>query len=353
LSQLAIPLITPILKAKMILWDPFGSSIEDEQDADFNDLDYCKDVYIDVKSMLRDTVSNTRAKKTNINMFDRIVWETWMPSFRRIVAKEEMKNISVRCVSLLKNWQSVLPTWIFENILESIIMPKLIDEVDEWDPTVDRIPIHIWIHPWLNLIQNRLETTIFAQIRFKLSNALTNWHPSDASAKAILSPWQPPVFNKNTWDLFVCKNILPKLETVINSEMIINPGEQNVEEWTWISSWQDIIPMASFVDLIEKNFFSKWLKVLCAWLNSSPNYEEVSKWYMGWKSIMGEKLTEHPNIKLKLSQALMMMNRSVNGVKVNYQMFETAEPKKVETEISEEREEMSESFKVIDDPSFN
>ena len=37
-------------------------------------------------------------------------------------------------------------------------------------------------------IGDRLEP-LFAPIRFKLASALTNWHPSDPSAKMMLEPW--------------------------------------------------------------------------------------------------------------------------------------------------------------------
>jgi hypothetical protein len=60
---------------------------------------------------------------------------------------------------------------------------------------------------------------------------------------------------------------------------------------------------------------------LSVWLNSSPNFEEVSKWYVGWKSLFNEKILQHPNIKTKLSYALAMMNRSVSGAQVSYSHY--------------------------------
>ena len=77
------------------------------------------------------------------------------------------------------------------------------------------------------------------------------------------------------------------------------------------------MPFTSFVSLIENVFFPKWLQVLSVWLNSSPNYEEVSTWYIGWKNLMPDKLVQHPNIKNKLSQGLIMMNRSLAGAQVS------------------------------------
>lgn len=58
---------------------------------------------------------------------------------------------------------------------------------------------------------------------------------------------------------------------------------------------------------------------MAVWLNTSPDYNEISKWYMGWKSLFNEKLVQHPTVKSKLGQGLMMMNRSVSGATVSYQ----------------------------------
>ena len=168
-------------------------------------------------------------------------------------------------------------------------------------------------------MKDRLDLEIFPTIRYKLSNALANWHPSDKSAKAILTPWKPPVFGVGAWDVFMCKNILPKLQLILTEgeQFLIEPTEQNLEAWYWVMDWQDLLPFNSFVSLIENFFFPKWLHVLSVWLNSSPNYDEVSKWYMGWKNILPDKLLQHPNIKLKLTHGLIMMNRSVGGAQVS------------------------------------
>lgn len=81
--------------------------------------------------------------------------------------------------------------------------------MDSWNPLTDTVPIHSWIHPWLPLLQSRLEP-LYPPIRSKLSNALQRWHPSDASARLILQPWKD-VFTPGAWEAFMVKNIIPKL----------------------------------------------------------------------------------------------------------------------------------------------
>ena len=72
---------------------------------------------------------------------------------------------------------------------------------------------------------DRLEP-LYILIRQKLSNALTKWHPSDRSAKLILQPWVG-VFNPSHMNVFLAKNIVPKLALCMH-EFIINPHQQQL-----------------------------------------------------------------------------------------------------------------------------
>ncbi len=319
----------------MNLWDPFEIYEDENTNEDFCDLIYCYSMYSNLKDLLKD--STLTDKKSNINPFHRIIWETWMPSFRKNILEINLKNkdYCLKCVDLINHWRKLLPSWIIENIFEQIIMPKLIQQVEDWNPVVDTVPIHAWIHPWLPLIKERLEIALFPQIRFKLSNALAQWHPSDISAKAILMPWKPPVFTNSSWDSFMLRNIYPKLESVLKEELKINPSDQNLEPWNWIVEWRDLIPFSSFIALLEESFFPQWLQTLCEWLNSKPNYEEVTLWYSEWKNLLSEKVSQHPNIKTKLGQGLMMMSRSSSGAKVSY-IAEEKKPVEVKSSVDSE-----------------
>ena len=69
------------------------------------------------------------------------------------------------------------------------------------------------------------------------------------------------------------------------------------EPWHWVMSWSDIIPTKYMVDMLEKTFFPKWRTVLCTWLSNMPNYDEITKCYLGWKSLFSEELLSQPSIR--------------------------------------------------------
>ena len=80
--------------------------------------------------------------------YDRLVWEIWMPIFRRAVTIWSPRQCDP-LINILESWMPLLPIWILDNILDQLVLPRLQYEVDVWDPTVDTVPIHAWVHPWL------------------------------------------------------------------------------------------------------------------------------------------------------------------------------------------------------------
>ena len=65
---------------------------------------------------------------------------------------------------------------------------QLTRAVGGWEPRQERVPLHAWLHPWLEALGPGLEG-LYPGVRFKLAAALQAWHPSDGSALALLSPW--------------------------------------------------------------------------------------------------------------------------------------------------------------------
>ncbi|XP_011860143.1 PREDICTED: tuftelin-interacting protein 11-like [Vollenhovia emeryi] len=297
IDELASSFVAPKIKDYLLNWNPLMQPKQPMK------------LFQQWKDILENGTSTTLQTRT-MPSYDQLVWNAWMPSIRGAIQQWTCRQPEP-LIELVEHWMPLLPNWILENILDLLVLPKLTLEVEEWNPLTDTVPIHTWIHPWLPLLRNRLDTLIYPIIRRKLGSALGGWHPSDRSARLMLQPWAE-VFSKGDMESFLVKNIIPKLQVAL-SELVINPHQQHLDQWNWVYEWKDLIPVHIMAGLLDKIFFPKWLHILAIWLNNSPNYDQVTTWYMGWKGMLNDKLLAEPIIKDHFKRALDMMNRAVTG----------------------------------------
>lgn len=230
------------------------------------------------------------------NVFDpysALIWAGIMPSIRLAVTAWNPRNHQPMA-ALLDAWAPLLPTWTLDNILEQLVLLRIVASVDDWDPLTDTIPIHIWILPWTGLLGHKMDEAVYAKIRDKLGNALTAWMPHDRSARAMIEPWCN-VFADGDLHSFLVKHICPKLQISLG-ELVINPMQQDLECWNQVWEWHEIVPKMLMTQLLEKYFFPKWMQTLVIWLNQQPNLEQVSRWYTGWKSMLTTDILQQPGI---------------------------------------------------------
>lgn len=316
LPSLAIALVFPLMKTFFTGWLPL-------RDPDFGLATVMEwQLLLGADSSAMSLENHGR----EMDVYQRLIWDVWLPPVRATVLKWNVRE-TTPLTCLLETWTPALPTWVLGNILDQLVLPRLLTEVEGWNPLTDTTPIHCWLHPWLVLMGDKLEP-LYAPIRHKIASALINWHPSDGSAKIILEPWFG-VFKPGHMSAFLVKNILPKLELEIQG-LIINPHQQLLDPWRWAMSWKDMLPIQSMVVMLDGCFFPKWHQVLAAWLLNQPNYQDITKWYLGWKAQFPDNLLGHPLVKDHFNKALETMNRAVSGnfvpgIKENIAYFTHAE----------------------------
>ncbi|KAJ8960382.1 hypothetical protein NQ314_006072 [Rhamnusium bicolor] len=215
LGEFAPALIDPLLTSALANWNPLSQPNQ----------------YTDVFGQWQNILDkpkhrgNLEGNNMGIQPYDSLIWHTWMPVMRTCVSAWDPRDCD-SLITLVETWKPLLPQWIIDNIFEQLIMPKLLSEVNTWNPLTDTTPIHIWIHPWIPLLDTRLQATIYPIIQEKLGTALSNWHPSDRSAKLMLQPWQRAL-SQGAFVAFLLKHIVPKLQICMQS-LVINPHQQHL-----------------------------------------------------------------------------------------------------------------------------
>jgi tuftelin-interacting protein 11 len=298
MPYIAITIVVPLLKADLLGWN-----ILEQPHRNF-------DEFLQWQELLSLSDRDSEVQPDPMDPFHALLWEAWMPCVRVSITSWNTRQPD-RLIRFLEAWQPLIPRWMRTNIRDHIILPKLQAAVEMWDPRTDVVPIHSWLHPWLPLLGDQLEI-VYPTIRNKLASALTAWHPSDKSAKLIVEPWRD-IFTTSSMHSFILKNILPKLEQTIANELIINPQAQDPRPWEWVMDWKDFLPPAAMINLLERHFFPEWHRKLASWLNQNPNYDEVTRWYKGWKSLMPHELLNAPQVQHQLQIALDMMTRVVSN----------------------------------------
>lgn len=100
----------------------------------------------------------------------------------------------------------------------------------------------------------------------------------------------------------------------ISAELIINPMHQDMDQFNCVWEWHELISTSAMTQMLSKYFFPKWMQTLVIWLNQNPNFDQVSRWYSGWKSQFTDEILQQPEINAHFRRALDLMQRSCGNI---------------------------------------
>lgn len=53
-----------------------------------------------------------------------------------------------RITNTIEEYKDIFPFFIKEYLLGSVVLPKLFEAIDSWQPAADKVLINEWIFPW-------------------------------------------------------------------------------------------------------------------------------------------------------------------------------------------------------------
>lgn len=124
------------------------------------------------------------------------------------------------------------------------------------------------------------------------------------------------------------KYIVPKLGASLREDLTIDPSNQDMEPLYRTAPWVSVLQPKVYSQLLETEFFPKWLATLHLWLiQPTSDYDEVAQWcvarvlgnnaplilvfrYLFWKGSFSEAVLGLPGVNAGFTQGLQLMNKA-------------------------------------------
>lgn len=92
----------------------------------------------------------------------------------------------------------------------------------------------------------------------------------------------------------------------------MNPAKQDLKPLQDVLAWAEIIRSSIFSQLLETEFFPKWLTALHQWLvHPKASFEEVVQWYSFWKGVFPEDVQRMSGVERGFTKGLELMNKAI------------------------------------------
>ena len=240
--------------------------------------------------------------------FESVLWNLWMPRIRDAITNCWDARDPAPAVALVEAWKPLVPQFIYENILEQLVLPKVRRTVRDWAPGT---PLHVIVLPWLPLAESRM-SDIVADARHQWRNTLGKWDPA-AGVPSDLVHWRG-VFPAADWEALLLDRIVPRLGNLLRAKFIVDPAAQDMYPLELIVAWHGTLRDHVLSRVLEVEWMPKWLTVLHAWLTQPDgDLGEIADWYTFWRGWFAPGVLALPGVSTAFNRALRLMNDALDA----------------------------------------
>lgn len=319
LDEVVVSSIDSVYKKAFATWQPFDIS----SDALLSALKPWKKAF-----NLADEDTMDQSKERTMTAWEALLWHRWLPKVRSTLNNEWDAWDPSAAVHLVESWEPILPSFIRDNVIDQLILPKVMDAVQQWTgrpgPNGDAISLASIIFPWLPLLGERIDS-VMDEGKRRIRSVLRKWNITDGVLKELLR-WKKDVgaplpsatdyyqiYSSSEWDKLISEHVIGKLGSTMRDDFTINPRNQDMKPLVdWVLPWHPLIRPSTYARLFELEFFPKWLNVLYLWL-VHPGYsgDEVAQWFEMWKGVFPTEVLTNRSIAHGFDAGLKLMDEAL------------------------------------------
>lgn len=291
LSETAVAAIHPLFRQVMEEWEPL------------------KEPTLLVSSLrrlqpiLRRKDDEKSLRRQSTSPYETMMHTLWFPCIRSALVNEWKVADPSPATSLIISWKDILPSFVYANVLDQAIVPKLTADLNKWNPRSSsrrhpsshqksRFPW--WLFPWLQYLDERhtdpkQATGLLSDAKRKFRVALDAWDLHQGLISGI-ELWRDALGSE--FELSLRNHLLPRLGRHLREDFEVNPQDQDLSALEDVFKWKDFFKPNVLGLLLASEFFPKWHNILYIWLTNDPNYEEVGEWFSWWREQIPPEINE-------------------------------------------------------------
>ncbi|KAK2755981.1 hypothetical protein FQN54_005778 [Arachnomyces sp. PD_36] len=311
LSEIAVAAFHPVFRLAIEEWEPLKNPT------------YLVPNIKRLHSLMSGKSRNGERQKQSTTPYETMIYTLWLPRVRSAILNEWDVHEPAPATSLVEAWKDILPKFVYANVLDQLIVPKLSAAIKSWKPRSSkrnngtsqqgsRFPW--WLFTWLQFLDEKhtdpkSPTGLLSDMKRKFRVVLDTWDLSGGLVGGI-ELWRDALGSE--FDTTLRNHLLPRLARHLRQEFEVNPQDQNLAPLEDVLKWKDFFKPKAMALLLVAEFFPKWHNILHIWLTSEPNYEEVGQWFSWWKEQIPESINTTKLVDDEWDKGLGMMNLALD-----------------------------------------
>jgi len=345
LDEVVVGIIHPMVKQVIVDWDPLSdpnangltTTLKSWNQILLIRTKHQQDLEIEAESGLfphqnklltHPPQKHSKLTHNRVSPYESLIYHIILPKVRSAINNLWSPYDPAPATALLDSWDALLPQFIHANLLDQIVLPKLRRAIDKWNPRKSsHETVHLWIFPWLPYLEHTHREDLINTIQYKFKTLLETWDLKHGAVPG-LEEWRE-LFGRGALEDILLKTILPKLALELRENLEIDPADQQLDVLLErVMVWRPYFRGSTWGQLLQSEFFSKWVGLLYLWLTSEMvDMEEVSQWYEWWKhSVFPPEVLELDGVRRGFKAGLDLMSKAADYIENNIPLSKLPAP---------------------------
>ncbi|KAJ5714436.1 uncharacterized protein N7483_011617 [Penicillium malachiteum] len=188
-------------------------------------------------------------QRSSTSPYETMMYTLWLPRVRSALLNDWDVYDPSAATSLIVAWKSIIPPFVFANILDQLVVPKLSGALKEWKPRSSRRHpssqqdgrFPWWLFQWLQYLDERhtnpeQPTGLMSDTKRKFRVVLDSWSLRRGLIDG-LELWRDALASE--FDVCLRNHLLPRLGRHLREDFFVNPADQDMTPLEDVLRWKD------------------------------------------------------------------------------------------------------------------